>query len=386
MTMRLLLTFILLACFGQVGHSLPTDTLHFNSDAFEAERHVVLHIPDDYKYQSESVQLPIIYVLDGQHEWFVNPTVNTIQYMKYVYEMPNALIVEIPLYSRNKECSFSGFEGEGNALYRFITSDIEGQLNQYHPNDYRLIIGHSFSASFALYAFTKGNGFFTSVIAHTPKDQLEAIVDHMSKNDEILHENVCISAGSPDSDKDMHHRRTYDEVKLNYPDFFSKIHSIESDYATHNATPIVSNPQFMSELFYLFSRRFGAIAKVDLNYKLEEEPGTVEEEMEKIRTASVLGPYYYPPEIGEYFGLASRYSNSNYIQHAIKVIEQGIEDYPKLFDFHYELFYLYIDSDSEKAKFHLLEAKRILLEVEPQDEYTMGVLQDINKEILARNW
>ena len=153
-----------------------TETITIDSKAFNQKRAITIHLPADFKYQSALVRLPVIYVLDAQHEWFANPMVNNIKYLKTTYEVPNAIIVEIPLVNRNKECAIKSLDGETLPLHRFITEEIEEVLQPYHPNDYRMLIGHSFSASFALYSYLRGDGFYSAVIAHSPLDRIDELV------------------------------------------------------------------------------------------------------------------------------------------------------------------------------------------------------------------
>ncbi len=85
-----------------------TDTLKFFSESFQSERTVYVETPEFYKYQSDSVNLPAIYLLDGQHEWFINPVRIMIKYLQYTHQIPQAVIVIIPLEDRNTECQING--------------------------------------------------------------------------------------------------------------------------------------------------------------------------------------------------------------------------------------------------------------------------------------
>lgn len=362
------------------------DTLRVQSEAFGTDRTVLVHTPADYRYQSDAVELPVIYVLDGQHEWFVNPVLNQIEYLRYVYEIPSALVVVIPHENRNTECAIGQDGKRAEPLFNFITRDLEGPLAAYHPNDYRVIIGHSLSASFALHAFERSSGFFSGVFAHTPMDRLEEIATALEHNPNIDLDAVCIATGSPDHDKDMHHREAYEQVKANHPELFLRITLCEADLATHNAVPMVCNPLFLSKLFYNFSRRYGHIAEVDLNYKLRVPPGEVEDELKQVQLASYVGNHPYVPEIGELFGLASRYQNSGYAEHALAVYQWGMELYPHLCDFPLTVYYLVVDTDPELAKAMLLQAESIAGRMEVHNPEYDGIFHEIQAEKEANGW
>lgn len=72
------------------------DTLTIESKVFNEKRDVYVHLPENYQYVSDSVNLPVIFVLDGQHDWFINPILSDIEYLQYTHEIPNAIIVLSP--------------------------------------------------------------------------------------------------------------------------------------------------------------------------------------------------------------------------------------------------------------------------------------------------
>src|SRR5690606_33248860 len=123
------------------------------------------------KYRSEEVKLPVIYILDGQHQWFVNPLLSNIRYLQYTHQIPQAIVVTIPLLNRNKECGIKNINDKELPLHQFITQEIDEKIQSYYPNDFKIIIGHSFSASFALYSYLKKPVYYSGVIANTPLDR-----------------------------------------------------------------------------------------------------------------------------------------------------------------------------------------------------------------------
>ncbi|MGB6035368.1 MAG: alpha/beta hydrolase-fold protein, partial [Cryomorphaceae bacterium] len=278
------------------------DTLTFHSDAFDQERSIYVHKHDLTKYLSEDVKVPVIYVLDGQHEWFANPVLSNLKYLSTTHEIPFALIVVIPHKDRYAECGIDSLDGPALPLHTFITEEVEAALAPYHPGSYRMIIGHSFTASFSLYSQLKSNGFYSAVLAHSPLDSFEELVEAMERNPNIDPSGIAVSIGSADHDKDKNHREVYEQAKTSHPVFFESIYTYEANESTHNAVPIAANPYFLSKFFYPFSRRFSEIAMVDLEYKLKETPGSVEEEMKTIEAASKVGSAYYPAEIDELNG------------------------------------------------------------------------------------
>lgn len=366
---------------GQVS-----DTITFYSEAFDTQRQIVVITPDDAKYYSDLVQLPVIYVLDGQHHWFVNPVLSTIKYLKYTHELPDAIIVVIPHDNRNLECAIPSQPGDILPLHTFITQDIEKQLETYNPDKYRMIIGHSFSASFALYSALLSPDFYSFVMAHSPLDRLTYLVESLANHNSIQPSQIAISIGGPDFDKDKFHRIVYETAKGQHPQYFDQILTYESEESAHNAVPILATPFFLSKHFYSFSRRYGRIAKVDMEYKLESPPGSPEAEWEKVLKASRLGPIFYPPEIGEINGLASRYLAGEFIDQALKIYEEGLKYHPHYYDFHINLYALYAEVNQEKAKYHLLKSLELIHKYEQDDVDYEYLVEEIEEELRNNGW
>ncbi len=376
----LFLFMVSIPIFGQ-----DIDTLSFYSEAFQENRTVYIHKSDHYKYKSASVKLPLIYILDGQHEWFVDPILSDIRYLQYTHEIPHALIVIIPHKNRNKECGIINLKTE-LALDVFITEELEKELKKYNPNDFKLIIGHSFSASFSLYSYYNHPNFYNSVIANTPLDEMPLLVSSLQENDEIEKDKILISIGGIAKDKDYYHRKKYDLLKEKYPDFFSAIHVFEANASTHNAVPIVSTPMLITKVFEQFSSRYSEIAQVNMDYKLITEPETTEREIQKILTASQIGHFFYPPEIAEINGIASKYWSSDYTDWATEVYKLGTKYYPNYYEFYLFLYELTLNKNKGKSRAYLEKAESLVLSVENKKEQKNEIMEEIRAQKLKNGW
>jgi hypothetical protein len=362
-----------------------TDTLSFYSEAFGEQRTVYIHKPGFYKYKSGSVKLPVIFLLDGQHEWFINPILSDIKYLQYTHEIPNALVVVVPHKNRNDECVFSGLQ-PGMPLDIFITEELTRALTKYNPGEIRIIAGHSFSASFALYAYLMHPGFYTAVMAHTPLYELESLVEALGKTGQADKDRIYISTGGIAGEKDYHHRKKYDQLKSGYPDFFSDIVTFEADYSAHNAVPIVATPVFLTRIFERFRGRYAGIAKTDDEYKLIDIPETAEAEIDKVLEASVIGDYFYPPGIAEINGIASRYAYNGYNNQALEIYRLGITYYPDYYEFYLSLYELTYGQDSEQAREYLSRAEFLLKTVETGWDGKNALLDEIRIEKVKHGW
>lgn len=376
----------LLAGMAQLAVSAQPDTVKFYSKAFDAYREAYVHTVGNARYAADSLRWPVIYVLDGQHDWFTEPVVNDIQYLQRAYELPEAIIVVVPHEDRNEECAIRDLEGEPLPLHRLLTEELNPALEPYRPGAHRILIGHSYSASFALYSLQKSDGFFSGVVAHTPLDRLDDLVGALAESTTIDPAQIAISVGSPAFDKDRYHREAFEAAKAANPDFFEAIITYEADHATHNAVPIVANAACLNRLYGHFSRRYVHIARVDANYKLMEEPGDVATEMGLLVAHSRLGHHYCAPRIAELNGLASRYLNSGFNDHAKAVYQMGIERYPKYFDFYLNLYNLNMPENPGAAKAHLEQGRSLFVEYESAGAGFQDYLEEIDAEMRANGW
>ncbi len=352
-----------------------TDTISFFSKSFNQERTVYVLTPQFYKYQSAELKLPVIYILDGQNDWFVNPALSSIRYLQYTHEIPQAIIVVIPLKNRNKECGIVSLSQPEAPLHTFITGELNDKIKQYNPGNYRVLIGHSFSASFAMYSYMLAPDFYSGIIANSPLDQLENLIKALQENEKIDKSRLYLSFGAVD--KDSYHRKGYEDMKVKYPAFFNKAHTFLVNSSGHSAMPIIAIPELLNELFNSFYARYNPVAKVDVFYKLVAPPKPVAEEMAEVYENSKLGDQFYPPELPDINGIASRYSQSGYKQQAIGVYELGLKYYPNFYGFQFSLAQLYAATDRQKAKTHLDKALNLLKTIPDKNE--KEVITEIEK-------
>jgi hypothetical protein len=377
------ISFLILFIIASITQGQEIDTLTFYSKAFNESKTVFVHKPEFYKYKADSVKLPIIYLLDGQNQWFVNPTISDINYLRFTKEIPSAIIVVIPLKDRIKECAIVDLKTE-LPLDKFITEELDEELKIYNPSDFKIIIGHSFSASFSLYSFYKHANYYSAVIANSPFDKMEMLVKGFEQSEIIDKSKILISIGS--INKDIHHRKKYNNLKIQFPSFFNSITIFEADYSAHNAVPIVAIPTLLTKIFEDYRGRYFKIAEVNMEDKLIKKPGSIAEELDKIEIASKIGTYNYPPEISDINGIASRYWNNELEEYAIKIHELGVKYYPNYYEFYLSLYELQLNIDKEKAKLSLYKAESLLKTTENNSIEKSEILKNIESEKIKNGW
>ncbi|SHJ83594.1 Putative esterase [Arenibacter nanhaiticus] len=375
--------FLLLFIVSAITFGQEIDTLSFYSKTFGEERTVYIHKPEFYKYKSDSVKFPVIYLLDGQNEWFVKPTISDIEYLRFTKEIPSAIIVVIPLKDRIKECAIVNLKTK-LPLDKFITEELDEKLLRYNPSKFKVIIGHSFSASFSLYSFYNHPDYYTAVIANSPFDRMEILVEGLEQSEATDKSKISISIGS--IDKDVAHRMKYDKLKIQFPSFFNSIITFEANYSAHNSVPIVTMPTLLTKVFEDYRSRYFEIATVDMEYKLINNPGSISEELNKIEIASKIGIYDYPPEISDINGIASRYWNNELEEYATKIYELGIRYYPRYYEFYLSLYELTLNKDKLTSREHLEKAEFLLKTVENNWEGKGEIIEEITAEKIKNGW
>lgn len=359
---RIILFLIALLILPFDGHS-STDTISIPSPNFHQVRKIYIKTPEIKKQASDKVRYPVLYLLDAQQEWLTNPLLSEIEYLQYTHDIPQMIIVMVPLVNREKECREGLQDREKSPLLEFLMMETEAALQSYNPSGLRILLGHSFSASFALSAYLKKPDFFDIVIAHSPIDRLESL---LLKFDSAYADKTTIPAylsfGSTHSSKDYWHRTIFNELKTKHQSVMNKLHIITSDVASHTSVPLITTPEILSKIFLPFSLRFDPIGKIDNEYKLLEKPGTINELLTEINNNSTLYDEFYPPEIAEINGIGSRFYENGYMDHALAVWEEiGLNYYPNYYEFHLNVGELYLKKNPEKAALHLKIA-RLLIE------------------------
>ena len=344
------------------------DTLRFHSAVFGTERTVVVHLPEFHRYASAEVRMPVIIVLDGQHDRFVEPVLNDIRYLTCTKEIPQCITVVVPHEDRVRESWLPEGEGPEPALLRMLVEELPGLLAKYHTGDVQLLIGHSFTASFALYAFAKYPQGFPVVLAHTPgngaEEHLPRVADALRKDADRA---VYVSVGGSELQKDIHHHRWLTKAVEGegLPGDLSGFVFREFPSAAHHAVPIRATPEFLSHCFHAFSMR-DTLVPVDMNYQLKAPPPTADELLHNVAATLAWRGGTVPWELPEINGMASRLMSGDHPEQLLAVYRLGAELYPNYWEFHAAVGELVLDKDPCAARTALLHVLR-LLDSEEQD-------------------
>ena len=361
---RLALLLLLWPLLGQAQH---TDTLRFNSAAFGTERTVVVHLPEFHRYASPEVRMPVIILLDGQHEWFVDPLLNDIRFLQYTHMVPQAIVVSVPHANRVEESAPDSIAQPGMPLLELLTKELPPLLERYDPGDLTVLVGHSFTASFALHAALAAPGEFDAVIALSPLHLVEHSVPRVADRlEREASERVLVAVGGAHRLQDGGHHADLSKAVTAARIDRTQGRLLFREYpsAGHTSLPIIAFPDLLATLFTPYAVR-DSLAPVDGEYKLTSVPPSPEVLMERVATNCRFGNSVLPWDVAEINGLASRLYSSGYLEQATAVYRRAVQLYPKLYEFHWSLGELLLEQDHPDAMKSLQEALRLLDSEEP---------------------
>lgn len=362
--MRLMGTFLALltGLLAPRATAQSIDTLEVESRAFGAVRTVYVHLPPAHRYASSAVRMPLVVLLDGQHEWFREPVLNQLRYLQYTHEVPSTITVVVPHADRVRESAMGDVQGTEMPLLTFLAEELPVALERYRPGTHRIVIGHSFTASFALYALARRPEVYHAAIAHTPLHMIASLMPLVLQRiveDSTRH--AMVSVGGRERTKDQYHHDAVQRV-FGQPEYLPLPRGLSLVVATsarHNAVPIRTTAELLSRHFLEFSMR-DTLAPVDENYRMTGAAPSIDALLRGVDSMQRFRGSIIPWEIADVNGLSSRLEASGYREHAVAVLRRGTELYPEFWQFHQSLARLLAPADTAAAAAHVRRAITLL--------------------------
>ena len=148
------LSFLSINTFAQT----KTDTSHIiSSAAFEQDRHVYVHLPEQY-LESPSDSFGVIYVLDAQAEAYWDQAKSIIDYLVWSYQIMPVIVVGIHSDNRGTEfipkdkrmsLEHPDNDGEADLLLQHLEEEVMPWItNNFRITPWRVLIGHSRGGAF----------------------------------------------------------------------------------------------------------------------------------------------------------------------------------------------------------------------------------------------
>ena len=162
-TTILLIAILQLCNFINAQTNIPlisVDKIMLHSDILEEDRTINVHLPENY-YNSEE-KYSVLYVFDSPYN--LTPVIGLVDHLESSYQsVPNMIVVGVENTTRNRDFinnkrddfNFSEDKGADNYIKHFKNELIPYIDSVYRTQDFRLIYGHSLSASFGAYLMAK---------------------------------------------------------------------------------------------------------------------------------------------------------------------------------------------------------------------------------------
>jgi hypothetical protein len=156
----------LVFCQAPSSYDAPIDTVLYSSQLKDSV--AIQIIAPSVLHYSKDITYPVIFLLDKQNDINYQYNLQTIDYLTTLNAMPASIIVGITFdnRTRNKWTTPNVSGGKADDLVNFMFGDIYGLLNSQFPvANFTTLIGHSRTAIFSSYAFSKYHPIIHAVVA-----------------------------------------------------------------------------------------------------------------------------------------------------------------------------------------------------------------------------
>lgn len=150
-------------------------TITINSKVLNEQRNIFIYTPVGYD-QSED-KYPVIYVLDGQGNFFFS--VGVANFLARSQRMPRSIIVGIPNTDRTRDFTPVHAEewatsGGADNFLAFMEKELIPYIeDNYRTHTYKTLFGHSLCGMFSIYTLFEKPDMFNSFIAVSPYLQFD---------------------------------------------------------------------------------------------------------------------------------------------------------------------------------------------------------------------
>lgn len=309
------------------------------------------------------ITFPVLFVFDKQNSFIYKNTLQTIDYLTAMMQMPPCIIVGISYadnLSRSKRTlpAYRSKGGQADDALSFLLDELYPVLvKDYKAANFKLFIGHSRTAIFSGYAISKRPRDINGIIASSTsyfdfgQEAEKALFDQSLDTLALLHRKSFYYFSVGDSVPGGDGGHTSSVVKLDH--YFRKIKTptnlIWKSYfhtgASHNTTPGLTVPQALNSIFDRYAETV---------YRLFKKPFTTDTitllhdiDQEYADVSAYYG-YTIQPDIPLYNSLASYYKNrgdtlgEKRFTIARFIWEKGIAHYPDYYDIYIDIANLWL--------------------------------------------
>lgn len=344
-----ILFLLLFHCFSmrsQSNETLSTPVKSvFYSTYLNDSVSVEIILPKEYK-TTKRISYPVFYLLDKQNTLNYNYNLHTIDYLNSFGSIPQAIIIGISFDSEKRATWTTPNVSEGKAddLINFITKELDAELKkEYRISDFKLLIGHSRTAIFSIYALSKKPTFFSSVIAGSAsnfdfndpyqKQQFKSYLDTLAKSDKTHF--LYFSAGF-EKNGDLHEKYC-DSLDLFLKDNFVPANLQWKYYklhANHITTPSQTVLLGLTDMFSDYERCLQKCFYI-VNDSTNRSKVPWDKYLGEFKKLSTHYGYEVQPGLSFFLSIASVYENDyrhlfkeKSLRYSEEIIDKGLELYP----------------------------------------------------------
>lgn len=375
------LTGIVVSAFSQQQSTFDEPEIRTTySKALDDSVNISLHIPSEIHHSSGLVY-PVIYLLDRQNDINYHYNLHTIDYLSMLGALPAAVVVGIEFPNRQRwpwtNPNTNG--GKADDLITFLAEELNPVLKKDYPiADYNLLIGHSRTAIFSLYALSVRPDFFNSVVASSAsnfdfgdeyqQEQFETFLEGAAKSDR--HYQIHFSSGTAEY-RDLHEPSVdafaaYLE-KRDIPENIQwQQHKAKVD---HFAIPGMTVNRALVDIFLPYSTAVNRCFDIIKDSTYAASVPWEHYRAEYAQASEIMG-YPVQPNLLFFNSFASDYTNDyndlfkkNKDAFCLEVLQEAVKYYPGDFGFHLWLGELYAEAGDEgRSKDHIQKGRMLVAE------------------------
>ena len=165
------LLIVLMAFLMPISHFAQIKYESLPSQKLGETRQIKIQLPRNYEKNTEK-RYPVMVVLDG--DYLFEPVSGMVDYYSYWEDAPEMIVVGINqdgLRTEDTQYSETNFLpiDKGAKFFEFIGMELLAQLDQkYRTANFRIIVGHDFTANFINYYLFKSPPLFNGYINLSP--------------------------------------------------------------------------------------------------------------------------------------------------------------------------------------------------------------------------
>ena len=312
-------------CLAQTDESYISvgKTITIESKTLNENRNIFIYTPMGYEQSQE--KYPVIYVLDGEGNYFFASAVADFLSRGNNSQIPKSIVVGIPNTDRLRDFSpvkDPNFQtsGGGENFLDFMNNELFPYIDtNYRTHEYRTLFGHSLCGMFAVYTLFERPEMFNSAIAVSPYLQFanEFVLDHI---DSIFNENSSFN------------KHLYITIG-NEPDYFKSLDRLENILSekTRNLTWQIIKLESEDHTSIPLKSFYDGIIEIYSGWQLPNEIAMNGAKSIKDHYTKLEEKYGFTANPSELMInlLGYRLMQDNRLEKAIEVFKYNVELYPK---------------------------------------------------------